>query len=74
VESIFEHADVLVTLLTALAALFMGVMGWIITRTLAKIDQNQDKLSDKVDRIATDLAQLTGEHNAIIRGGANVHG
>lgn len=55
---------------------FSGVLGllisavsWYTVRTLNQINENQAKLTDRLDNLAADFNQLKGEHNVYTRGG-----
>ena len=62
-----DHIGVLLYLLTIIFSAFASSLGWFITRTLAKIDQNQTKLFDMVGALASQLAAIQAQHDMLVR-------
>jgi hypothetical protein len=42
-----------------------NILGFLATRTVKKIDANQDKLFNKIDQHETRLSRLEGEHRVM---------
>lgn len=58
----------LVIIIIALWAFSTGlltILGWFFSRTLSKIDKNQDLLFDKYDDTERRLSTLEGEHHVL---------
>lgn len=61
VELMIESPAVAAYLMAGLmsfASVLVAILGWFITRTLSKIDENQTKLFDRVHELAVDVAKL----------------
>lgn len=56
-----EHSDVVMYLVGFLFVIISG----LVARTLKKVDANQTKLFERLDRLTQDFYKLQGEHEAI---------
>ncbi len=57
----FEHVDLMQVVIVAL----LGTLIYFVTRTLSKIDQNQQTLFEKLENLSNDFHELKGEHKAM---------
>lgn len=51
-------AAYLMTGLVSFVSVLLALIGWFMTRTLSKIDENQTKLFDRVHELAIEVAKL----------------
>ncbi len=58
-NTLAEHTDVLTWLIGGL----LVVISFFITRTLLKIDRNQNRLFNRLDELSREFYILQGEHN-----------
>ena len=51
-----------ITFLTSFTGILLSVVGWLLVRTLKKIDENQTVLFDRMNEISHEFYILKGEH------------
>jgi hypothetical protein len=56
-----EHLDLVQILIAAL----FSIVSWLIIRTLNKIDRNQTRMFDRLEKLEKEFSELKGEHNAL---------
>lgn len=56
---------VVITVILGLMSLMGAIIGFFCTRTLSKVDRNQERLFEKVDGLEKGLSYLQGQHEIL---------